>query len=77
MKKFLVLPLVIALASCNSNSGNNQSTEDSALNSHAVENVNGNIPDTSNSTDITGKTKIDSSKIDSSNLKADTSNKKK
>lgn len=77
MKKILVLPLIIAMFSCNSNSGKNDTTEDSTMKDGSVQNVNGNIPDTSNSTDITGKSKIDSSKIDSSNLKGDSSRTKK
>lgn len=77
MKKIFVLGLVIAFASCHSNSGENDSNQDSALKTNGVQNVNGNIPDTSNSTDITGKSKIDSSKIDSSNLKGDSLTHKK
>ena len=47
MKKFTIMALSIWLVSCNSNNNENSSTTDSTTTEiGGVENVNGNIPDT-------------------------------
>jgi hypothetical protein len=68
MKKILAALLLISAISCNSNNSNT-TTSDSTTNVKPVQNVNGNIPDTTNGADITGKQKIDTTKIDSSRVK--------
>ena len=69
MKKLLALAIVLPGFGCNSSS-NNDASKDSATEIKPVQNVNGNIPDTTNgAADITGKQKIDTTKIDSSKVK--------
>lgn len=67
MKLFFSAVIFLTAAACNSGS-NNSSSGDSTINIKPVDNVNGNVPDTTNSTSITGS-KTDSSKIDSSLMK--------
>ncbi len=56
MKKLFVVLIVFALASCDNNKAteNKTSTDTTVINSSAVENVNGNLPDTTNSIKIDG-----------------------
>jgi hypothetical protein len=69
MKKIFAALLLISAISCNSSSNSNTNS-DSTTDVKPVQNVNGNIPDTTNgAADITGKQKIDTTKIDSSRLK--------
>ncbi len=63
MKKVLALLMAVSLLSCNSSSTNN-SSGDSSTNIKPAQNVNGNIPDTTNSGPISGS-KTDSLKVDS------------
>ncbi len=63
MKKLLFILLTAAIFSCNSNKKDDKGSEN---NMPAVKNVNGNIPDTTNSVDITGKDSTSSTNIDSS-----------
>ncbi len=66
MKKIIfVTVLLFALVSCNSNSSKTESSEDSTKTDiKSTQNVNGNIPDTTNSIGTPGGN-IDSSKIKS------------
>lgn len=68
MKLFFSAVIFLTAAACNSGSNNSSSGGDSTINIKPVDNVNGNVPDTTNSTSITGS-KTDSSKIDSSLMK--------
>ncbi|GAC1419921.1 MAG: hypothetical protein NVS1B13_24260 [Flavisolibacter sp.] len=63
MKKIFTFLMAVSLLSCNSSSNNNSSS-DSTTDIKAVQNVNGNIPDTTNSGPINGN-KNDSLKVDS------------
>ena len=67
MKKLFIAGGIFVLASCNSDS-TGEITEDSTATTttQAIENVNGNIPDTSNSIKIPDKTPTD---IDSTHIK--------
>ena len=69
MKQILAALYLSSTISCNSSNNSNTTNADSTTNAKAVQNVNGNIPDTTNGTDITGKQRIDTTKIDSSNVK--------
>lgn len=53
-KAFAFLFSVMFLAACNSSSSNTSSADSSHMNTQEVQNVNGNIPDTSNSIPING-----------------------
>ncbi len=72
MKKFLSIAVFLTIISCNS-SGKNGSSGDSTSDIKPAENVNGNIPDTTNSGPVTGS-KSDSLKVDSTHI--DSSSKK-
>jgi hypothetical protein len=71
MKYLFALAIIMASFGCNSNSTNSNSTKDSTTQGQPIQNVNGNIPDTTRNggVDITGKQKIDTTKIDSSRMK--------
>ena len=70
MKKIIAALLLISAISCNSSNNSSTTNSDSTTDVKPVQNVNGNIPDTTNgAADITGKQKIDTTKIDSSRLK--------
>jgi hypothetical protein len=69
MKQILAALLLISTLSCNSSNNSNTTNSDSSTSVKPVQNVNGNIPDTTNGADITGKQKIDTTKIDSSRIK--------
>jgi hypothetical protein len=79
MKKLLTIVAIFGIISCHSNSSNNSSA-DSITDIKPVQNVNGNIPDTTNAADITGSRKPDATKIDSTKTdsakKSQQSNKK-
>lgn len=49
MKRIIILGLIVALGSCNSNSEGSDFGDTTGANMPGIENVNGNIPDTSNS----------------------------
>lgn len=54
MKKATIVSLVLLAIACNNN-GDGSSTEDTTVsNSSSVENVNGNIPDTTNTITVEG-----------------------
>ena len=69
MKKIISALLLISTISCNSSDNSSTKNSDSTTDVKPVQNVNGNIPDTTNGADITGKQKIDTTKIDSSRIK--------
>jgi hypothetical protein len=48
MKKFLVISYVVVMLSCNSNGEGENFGDTTGANMPGIENVNGNIPDTSN-----------------------------
>ncbi|MDP9230312.1 MAG: membrane lipoprotein lipid attachment site-containing protein [Bacteroidota bacterium] len=75
MKKIIfVTVLLFALVSCNSNSSKTESSEDSTKTDiKSTQNVNGNIPDTTNSI---GTSEGDPNNIDSSRIKSRDSTKK-
>ncbi len=56
MKKIFFALFVLALAACNNDSENNNSTDTTVNNNSSVENVNGNLPDTTNTITIDGGT---------------------
>ena len=58
---------IIGMAACNSES--ETKTEESAPNVPAIQNVNGNIPDTTNTINLNGPTSIDSSRIKDDSLR--------
>ena len=72
MKKLLLIGIILAGVGCNS-SGTNDASKDSSVDVKPIQNVNGNIPDTTNGGEIVGNKKPDSTKIDSTY--ADTSKK--
>ena len=56
MKKAFYMALIAAAAAgCNSSGNGSSSSDTSHTNTQSVENVNGNMPDTSNSVPITGR----------------------
>jgi len=54
MKKIFFALMVIAFASCNNNSENETSPDTIENKTTVIDNVNGNIPDTTNTIDIDG-----------------------
>lgn len=56
MKKILFGFLVLALAACNNSSESTTTTDTTVNNTSGVENVNGNLPDTTNTITIDGGT---------------------
>jgi hypothetical protein len=70
MKKLFAILLIVSATACNNSSNTSTTTDSNASDVKPVQNVNGNIPDTTNgAADITGKQKIDTSRIDSSKVK--------
>ncbi|HEU0065222.1 MAG TPA: hypothetical protein VFQ58_09330, partial [Flavisolibacter sp.] len=70
MKKFFAAILIFSATACNNSGSNSTSADSNSSDIKPVKNVNGNIPDTtSGAADITGKQKIDTTKIDSSRIK--------
>lgn len=64
MKKIFFGVMVFSLAACNNNSESDTAADTTVSNTTAVENVNGNIPDTTNTITIDGgkpDTTVDSS----------------
>jgi hypothetical protein len=56
MKKIFFGLIVFALAACNNDSENESATDTTTNNNTSVENVNGNLPDTTNTIRIDGGT---------------------
>jgi len=72
MKKLVSIALIAAIAGCNSSGSGNNGSDTSRMNTQSVENVNGNIPDTSNSIPINGsrnRKDTDSTYIDTAKRK--------
>ena len=65
MKKILFAAFVLVLASCNNDSEGSSDTDTTVTNVSGVENVNGNIPDTTNTISIEGSSEPTNTKVDS------------
>ncbi|MEJ7913445.1 MAG: hypothetical protein WKF70_09845 [Chitinophagaceae bacterium] len=64
MNKLLIGLISIAFVACNGNSDASSSEEAAPTNLSGVENVNGNIPDTSNAMTVDGSSQAGDTKID-------------
>jgi hypothetical protein len=65
MKKIFFALFVLAVASCNNDSDSANNTDTTVTNVSGVENVNGNIPDTTNTISIEGSSEPSNTKVDS------------
>lgn len=69
MKKLLLASIVVLAIACNDN-GNGSSVEDTTItNKPGVENVNGNIPDTSNTISVEGSSQAGDDAVDTTQKK--------
>jgi hypothetical protein len=60
--RFIYIGIIVLLAACN-NSSTTTTTDDATPNQTGVQNVNGNMPDTSNSININATEHQDSSRV--------------
>lgn len=64
MKKLLSgLVIMAILIACSNSSGNKAATDTTSPNTPALDNVNGNVPETTNTTNLNQPLPIDSSKV--------------
>jgi hypothetical protein len=69
MKQLIVAAIVLFASACNSD-GKSSSTEDTSVsNISGVENVNGNMPDTTNSISVDGSSQSTNGAVDTSKKK--------
>lgn len=65
MKKILFASFVLVITSCNNDSDGSSNTDTTVTNVSGVENVNGNIPDTTNTISIEGSSEPTNTQVDS------------